>query len=53
MSYSPSMEPLIIRVDRDDAYILRLAAAISRFVEKMLEEQETLKARGIVPAVAA
>jgi len=42
VSYHPAMEPLKIRVDRDDAYIAQMAAALNRFVVQMLEQREKL-----------
>ena len=41
MSYNPSMEDLIVRVYRDEAYIKKLADAVTRAVETI--ETETLK----------
>lgn len=35
MSYSPDMEPLVVRVERDEAYIAKLAAAVDAFNEEL------------------
>jgi hypothetical protein len=41
MSYNPCMEDLIVRVYRDEAYIKKLADAVTRAVE--IIETETKK----------
>lgn len=46
VSYHPVLPPLIIRVNRDEMYIAKLAKAINDFNEKMLEKREQLNQRG-------
>jgi hypothetical protein len=41
--YHPSMRPYLIRVERDEPYIEKLSEAVSRFVDKLLEQREALK----------
>lgn len=42
MSYHPEMTPLIIRVERDEAYIKLLDSSLTGFIEKMLVKREKL-----------
>ncbi len=49
MSYHPAMEPLVVRVNRDEPYIAKMATLIEAFVATMLEEREILLSRGIRP----
>lgn len=49
LSYRPDIEPLIVRVRRDEAYIAKLATCIEAFVAKLLQERDRLVAQGIVP----
>ena len=49
ISYHPDMEPLIVRVMRDEDYIGRMATLIETFVATMLQERELLLARGLGP----
>lgn len=53
MSYYPGMDPLIVRVERDDVFIDKLASLVDTFVATMLEERELLIKRGIVDGRAA
>jgi len=43
MSYVPGMKPLIIKVERDEVYIRRLAVELELFVEKLEEITNQLK----------
>lgn len=49
ISYHPEIEPLIVRVNRDESYIAKMAVLVEAFVEAMIAERETLKAKGISP----
>lgn len=42
MSYHPDMEPMIVRISRDDAYIKKLSDAIGSFVIDLHEMKEKL-----------
>lgn len=42
MSYHPDMQPLIVRVYRDDEYIAGLAAEIAKFNDKLASMREVL-----------
>ena len=52
LSYHPEMPPALIRVDRDEAYIDKLRAAIEAFAEVLAQRTEDLRARGWLPEVA-
>lgn len=49
ISYHPEIEPLIVRARRDEPYIAKMAVLVEAFVEAMIAERETLKAKGISP----
>ena len=49
ISYHAEMEPLIVRVKRDEGYIAKMATLIEAFVKVMLEERQILLSRGIGP----
>jgi len=49
VSYSDTMESLIVRVNRDESYIAKMATLIEAFVATMLEERQILLSRGIGP----
>ena len=49
VSYSDTMESLIVRVNRDESYIAKMATLIEAFVATMLEERQILLSRGIRP----
>jgi hypothetical protein len=53
MSYHPEMPPALIRVDRDDAYIAKLSAAVETFAEVLAQHAEVLRARGWLPELAS
>jgi hypothetical protein len=42
ISYSPDMPPIIVRTERDDAYIKSQASAVDEFVGKMMAKREQL-----------
>lgn len=45
-SYHPAMESVIVRVERDEEFIGLLAAEMAKFVERLEEETEQLRAQG-------
>lgn len=45
-SYHPVLDKLIIRVHRDELYIVKLTKAIDEFNDKMMGKRELLKQRG-------
>jgi len=49
ISYHAEMEPLIVRVKRDEGYIAKMAMLIEAFVATMLEERQILLSRGLGP----
>jgi len=49
VSYSDTMESLIVRVNRDESYIAKMATLIEAFVATMLQERQILLSRGIRP----
>lgn len=50
VSYHPEMPPALIRVQRDEEYISKLAAVVTEFSRILEETALELKARGIIPA---
>lgn len=46
MSYHPSMPEALVRTERDDAYIVKLAKAVTDFSRELEEKVEELRARG-------
>ena len=49
-SYYPDMQPVQVRVERDDAYIAAMEKAVSEFHEKLQAKLEKLKALGVYEA---
>jgi putative phage-type endonuclease len=49
VSYHPEIEPLIVRVKRDEGYIAKMATLVEAFVATMLEERQILLSRGLGP----
>lgn len=49
MSYSPIMPNSIVRMARDEPFIVALKAAVDAFVERLLSGREELRRRGLVP----
>lgn len=49
LSYCPGIDPLVIRVARDEEYIAKLAKLVGAFVQTMQAEQEELIKRGLKP----
>lgn len=47
VSYHPDIDPLLIRVERDEAYIESLDKAVRAFVARLLEAREELTRRGV------
>lgn len=52
VSYSPGLPPLIVRVERDEAYIAKIAAAVEKFNEELAEVVERVRQYGTLPAAA-
>lgn len=52
VSYHPEIPPTIVHVERDEAYIEALDAAMSEFVPRLLAARERVVALGAVPAAA-
>lgn len=52
VSYSPGLPPLIVRVERDEAYIAKIAAAVEKFNEDLAEVVERIRQYGALPAAA-
>lgn len=46
LSYCPNIPPLLIRVERDEAYITKLRTAVQQFVEKLEAGRDALRERG-------
>ncbi len=53
VSYSPGLPPLIVRVERDEAYIAKLAAAVDAFNSELAEVVEKVRKYGLPDAMAA
>ncbi len=53
LSYCPGIEPLVIRVERDEEYIDKLAGLLDKFLAELLAEREELMSRGYAPREAA
>ena len=51
-SYHPAMPPLLIRVERDSAYIDSMAVALDDFIARLLSDRERLTKRGYVREAA-
>ncbi len=47
MSYCPGIDPVLIRVERDTAWLAKFAPILDSFIEKMLKERQILIERGI------
>lgn len=50
VSYHPDIDPLIIRVTRDETWMAKFESLMNAFIGKMLEERELLVKRGIKKA---
>lgn len=53
LSYHPEMPPALIRVERDEAYIAKLRAAVEAFAEVLAQQTDALRTRGWLPDVPA
>lgn len=53
VSYSPGLPPLIVRVERDEAYIAKLAGAVDAFNSELAEVVEKVRKYGLPDAMAA
>lgn len=53
VSYSPGLPPLILRVERDEDYIAKLAAAVDTFNSELAEVVEKVRKYGLPDALAA
>lgn len=53
VSYSPGLPPLILRVERDEEYIAKLASAVDAFNSELAELVEKVRRYGHPAAVAA
>lgn len=51
VSYWPKMPPLIVRVERDEAYIANLAAEVDRFNEELAEVVDRVRRYGQAEAL--
>lgn len=52
VSYHPDIDPLLIRVERDEEYIAALDTAVRAFVARLLDARADLEKRGIKRAIA-
>lgn len=51
VSYFPGLErPFLVRVNRDDRFILTLSSALGTFIADMLKKRDELAAKGYSPA---
>ena len=50
VSYYPGMDPMTIRVARDERFIMGLKSAVDSFVAQLLEKREELRRMGHSPA---
>ncbi len=46
LSYHPALPPALIRIERDDAYIAALSAAVEAFAGSLAEATEMARAKG-------
>lgn len=53
MSYHPGMDPLILKVERDDDYITKLAEALGQFNDDLQLHKQKLVNKGYKPIEAA
>lgn len=53
LSYCPGLPPALVRVERDEDFILLLAAAVDVFVGRLREARIEMRARGYLPKAAA
>lgn len=53
VSYSPGLPPLIVRVERDETYIAKIAAAVDAFNSELAEVVEKVRRYGLPDSVAA
>lgn len=52
VSYHPELPSVIVRVERDEEYIAKLADALRAFTEQLAEAKAELQRRGLLPDVA-
>lgn len=52
-SYSPGLPPLILRVERDEIYIAKIASAVAAFNEELAAVVDQVRRYGVSPAMAA
>jgi hypothetical protein len=50
VSYSPGLDPLIVRVERDEEYIAQLAAAVSAFNDELDAIVQSIRDRSLMKA---
>ena len=43
ISYNPDMDPLVVQVARDEAYIKLLDSAVTKFLAEMLDRRKKLE----------
>jgi len=53
LSYHPTLPPVLLRFQRDDAFIKTLAEVVGEFVGRMLVAREDLRKKGVVPVQSA
>lgn len=53
VSYSPGLPPMIIRIERDEAYIAKIAAAVDAFNSELADVVEKVRRYGLPDAMAA
>lgn len=53
VSYSPGLPPMILRVERDEPYIAKMAAAVDAFNSELAEVVEKVRRYGLPEALAA
>ena len=51
VSYHPELPSVIVRVERDDAYIAKLDAALRAFCEQLANAKAELRRRGLLPPI--
>lgn len=49
LSYHPLMDPVLIRVERDDEYIRDLTVALNKLLDTIAERKQKLTDRGVSP----
>jgi hypothetical protein len=53
LSYHPTLPPVLLHFERDEAFIKTLAEVVGDFVGRMLVAREDLRNKGVVPVVSA